>query len=64
MRFFQVGSVFSVLPASLMLSTFTDKNNAPLARLTNKHSQIKTFPNRVPTELSQISFKYGIKMTV
>ena len=38
-----------------MSSTYTDKNR-PLARLTNKHSQFKTFPNRVLIELSRIAF--------
>ena len=55
MRIFQVGSMFSVLPPSLISSTYTDKNS-PLARSTNKHSQFRTFPNRVPVELSQIAF--------
>ena len=34
--------MFSVLPASLISSTYTDRNS-PFARLTNKHSQLKTF---------------------
>ena len=42
MGIFQVGSMFTVLPASLILSTYTDKNS-PCARLTNKQSQLKTF---------------------
>ena len=41
-RIFHVGSMFSVMPAILISSTYTDKNS-PLARLTNKHSQFKTF---------------------
>ena len=41
-RIFQVGSVFSVLPASLIPSTYTDKNS-PFSRLTHKHSQFGTF---------------------
>ena len=40
------------IPAILIWSTHTDRNS-PLARLTNKHSQKKLFPNRVPIELSQ-----------
>ena len=47
--------IFSVLPAILMLSTYTDRNS-PSARLTNRLSQYKTFPNCVPIELSQIAF--------
>ena len=48
--------MFSVFPASLISSTYTDKNS-PFARLTNKHSQFKKlFPNGVPIELSQIAF--------
>ena len=39
---FQVDSMFTVLLASLISSTCTDRN-IPLARLTNKHSQFKTF---------------------
>ena len=54
-EFFQVDSMFSVLLASLISSTYTDKKS-PLARLTYKHSQLKTFPNRVLTTLSQIAF--------
>ena len=54
-KIFQVGFTFSVSPAILISSTYTDKNS-PFARLTNKHSQFKTFPNRVPIELSQIAF--------
>ena len=46
--------MFSVYPASLISSTYTDRNS-PLARLTKKKSQLKTFPNRVPKELSQIA---------
>ena len=38
--------MFSVLPAILISSTYTDKKS-PLARLANKHFQFKTFPNRV-----------------
>ena len=41
-RIFQVGSMFSVLQTSFISSTYTDRNS-PLARLTNKHSQFKTF---------------------
>ena len=48
--------MFCVLPASLISSTYTD-GNSPVARLTNKHSQIKTFPNRFPIELYQIAFR-------
>ena len=56
MRMFQVCSVFSVLPARLIPSTYTD-GNSPLARLANKHSRLKKhFPNRVPVEPSQIAF--------
>ena len=47
MRIFQVGSMFSVLPVSLISSTYTDKKS-PFSRLTNKLSLVKTFPNRVP----------------
>ena len=47
--------MFSVLPASLTSSAYTDKNS-PLARLTKKHSKFKTFSNSVPRELSQIAF--------
>ena len=39
MRIFQVGSMFSVLPVSLISSTYTDKKRA-LARLTNENSQL------------------------
>ena len=46
--------MFSVLPASLISSTYTDKNS-PFSQLTNKHSQFKTFPNRVPIELFRIA---------
>ena len=45
--------MFSVFPVSLISSQNTDRNG-PLARLTNKHSQKKTFPNRVPIELSEV----------
>ena len=56
MRIVQVGSTFSVLPASLISSTYTDRNS-PLARLTSKRCHLKKrFPNRFPTELSQIAF--------
>ena len=54
-EFFQVGSMFSVLPVCLISSTHTDRNS-PLARLANKHSQSRTFPDRVPKELSRIAF--------
>ena len=54
-RIFQVGLIFSVLPASLISSTYTDKNS-PFARLTNEHSLFRTFPYHVPIELSQIAF--------
>ena len=47
--------MFSVLPAILISSTYTDKQS-PFARLTNKHSQLKTFPNRVHPKKSQIAF--------
>ena len=42
MRIFQVGSMFSFLPASLISATYTDKNS-PLDRLTNNHFQFKNF---------------------
>ena len=45
----------SVLPASLISSTYTDRNS-PLARFTKKHSQCGTFPNRVRIELSRVTF--------
>ena len=55
-RIFQVGYMFFlVLRAILISSTYTDRNS-PLARLANTHSQSKTFPNRVPIELSHIAF--------
>ena len=54
-NFSKVGSMFSVLPASLISSTCTDRNS-PHARLTNKHSQLKTFPNRVPIDFSNCLF--------
>ena len=47
---FQVGSMFSVLLASLISSIYTD-GNSRLARLTKKHSQLFLFPNRVPIEV-------------
>ena len=47
--------MFSVLPASLISSTYTDRNR-PLARLTKNIPNLKLFPNRVPIELSQIAF--------
>ena len=46
MKNFQVGSVFFVLPVSLMSSTHTDKNIPNL----------KLFPDRVLKELSRIAF--------
>ena len=52
---FQVGLMFCFLPASIISSTYTDKNS-PLSRLTNKHSHSELFPNHVPIELSQIAF--------
>ena len=56
MRIFQVGFMFSVFPASLISSTYTDKND-PLARSTHKHFRFKKLsPNSVPIELSQIAF--------
>ena len=42
MSTFQVGLMFCFFPASLMSSTYTDKNN-PFSRCTNKHSQLETF---------------------
>ena len=42
-RIFKVGFMFSVLSVILLSSTFTEKNS-PSARLTNKHFQLKTFP--------------------
>ena len=46
---FQVGFMFSVLPAILISSTYTDKNS-PFARFIHEHSQFKTlsqpFSNR------------------
>ena len=45
-----------VLPATLISSTYTDKNS-PFARLANEKFQLKTFSNRVPLELSQIAFR-------
>ena len=47
--------MFSVFPASLKSSTFTDRNS-PLARLTKNIPSLKLFPNRVPIKLSQIAF--------
>ena len=55
MRIFQVGLMFCFFLASLISSTYTDKNS-PCARLTKKHSQLKTVPNRMFKELSQIAF--------
>ena len=54
MRICQVGSMFSVLPSSVIWSTYTDKNS--FSQLTNKLSQFLTFPNSVLVELSQIAF--------
>ena len=39
-------------PASLMSSKYTGKNSS-FSRLTDKHSQFGTFPNRIPRELPQ-----------
>ena len=55
MRIFQVGSMFSFLPASLISSTYTGKKS-PLTRLTKNIPSLKLFPNHVPKELSQIAF--------
>ena len=55
MRIFQVGSMFSVFACQFEIVHMTDRNS-PLAWLTNKHSQFKTFPKRVPIKLSQIAF--------
>ena len=52
--FFQVGLMFCFLPSNFTSSSYTDKNSR-LARLTKKHSQFKSVPNRVPIELSQIA---------
>ena len=54
-RIFQVGFMFSVSPAILVSSTYTDKNS-PFAHLTKRHSQFGTFPNRILMELFQIAF--------
>ena len=42
---------FSDFPTSLISSTYTDRNN-PLARLTNKHPQLKTFSHPRPKRTS------------
>ena len=39
---FNIGSMFCFLPANLISSTHTDKNNV-FSRCTNKHSQLETF---------------------
>ena len=44
----------SVLPASLISSTYTDKNS-PRAPMANQHSQFIPLTNRVPIELSEIA---------
>ena len=54
-RIFQVGFMFSVLPAILISSTNTDKNS-PLARLTNKYSSFKTFSQPLSKIFFQIAF--------
>ena len=51
--------MLSVLAASWISSTYTDKNSR-FAWSKNKHSQFRTFPNRVPIELSQIAFSISI----
>ena len=51
MRIFPVGLIFCFFPASLISSTYTDKNS-PFSRLTNKHSQFGTFSQK---ELSRIA---------
>ena len=55
-RTFQVGSMFCFLPASLISSTYTDKNS-PFSRLDELNiPNLELFPNRVSIELSQIAF--------
>ena len=51
---FQIGLIFSVLPAILIFSTYTDKNS-PFVRLTNQHSQFTNFPPTVLQKNSQIA---------
>ena len=55
MNFFHMGSIFGFLPAILMSSTYTDKNN-PCFWWTNRYSELGTFPIQVPTELCQNVF--------
>ena len=55
MKISPVGSMFFFLPASLISSTYTDKNS-PLARSTNNILNLKLFPDRVPVEFFQIAF--------
>ena len=52
-RIFQVGFMFSVLPASLISSTYTGKNR-PFSRLTKNIPSLKLSPHRISMELSQI----------
>ena len=52
---FHIGSMFCFFPASCMSSTYTDKDS-PFSRLTNKHSNLELYPNRVPKALPRIPF--------
>ena len=52
--------MFSVLPASLISSTYTDRNS-PFARLTNSHSQFGTFSQPYLIELSRTAFPILVK---
>ena len=55
MIIFQVGSMLSVLPASLISSTYTDRNSFFLGLQTSS-TNLKLFPIRVSIEFSQIAF--------
>ena len=48
--------MFSVLLASLISYTYTDRNSPLTWWLTKNIPSLKLFPNRVPIELSQIAF--------
>ena len=54
-KFFHTRSMFWFFPASLMPSTYTDKNS-PFSRFTNKHSQFGTFPQSYSNQFSRIAF--------
>ena len=56
MRMCQVGSMFSVLSASWISSTYTDQNSPFCLVVPN----LELFPNRVHIELSQIAFSISI----